>query len=860
VTTVETAGADVALAAAAERRRLPLPSRQTSLVLAMVLMQVLLAVLVGHGLLGAGAADPAVVLPWYALAVGFAATEAFVFHVQFQREAHTVSMSELPLVLGLFFAPPLHLLAGRLVGSAVILLFHRRSSPLKTVWNLAFVTLQTAVAVTLFHLVAGSAVGGDVRGWLGAYAGAMGANALGVVALAMVVAIYDGGLHPRAIGRDLVKGDPFQPIVVTVGLVAVVCLDTSPRSVVLLLLTGAGLLVAYRAYAALSDRHLNLERLYRFTQAVSSSPEVGEVLGNVLQEARELLRCETAEVAFVASPTGDVAHVRLGSTGRLTRSEEPQSSEDEWLFGSVVTGGEPLLLARGTRDPDARRWLAAQAAREAVAVPLHGGAGIIGALVVTDRMGEVRAYDADDLLLLETVANHASVALQNGELIDRLRHEAMHDTLTGLPNRAFLQRRLTTALDEVVDGRSPGAAVMILDLDGFKEVNDTLGHQQGDHLLVEVAARLTTAVDTAGTVARLGGDEFAVLLGGTDDEDKVIRVGRRILRALEHPIALDGMEVEVGGSLGVALAPLHATDPAVLLKRADLAMYDAKASTHGLRVYEPDLDTTNPRRLTLVSELRAGLASGQVQVYAQPQARLLDGQVVGVEALARWEHPELGAVTPDEFIPIAERSGLINPLTTRVLDLSLRAVAEWRAAGHDLGIAVNLSTRSLHDADLLEEVSRLLRRHGVPAGRLTLEVTESSVMADPARATALLHQLRDLGVRLSVDDFGTGYSSLSYLKRLPVHEVKIDRSFVIGLAERSEDVAIVRAIVDLGRHLGLEVIAEGVEDRATWDLLASMGCDLVQGWHLGRPMPTGDVVPWLRDRTASLATGHLRLV
>jgi EAL domain-containing protein (putative c-di-GMP-specific phosphodiesterase class I) len=277
-------------------------------------------------------------------------------------------------------------------------------------------------------------------------------------------------------------------------------------------------------------------------------------------------------------------------------------------------------------------------------------------------------------------------------------------------------------------------------------------------------------------------------------------------------------------------------------------------------VYEPDLDTTNPRRLTLVSELRAGLSSGQLKVYAQPQARLLDGEVVSVEALARWDHPELGPVPPDEFIPIAERSGLINPLTTRMLDQSLRAVAEWRAAGYDLGIAVNLSTRSLHDADLIEEVPRLLRRHGVPAGRLTLEVTESSVMADPTRATALLHQLRDIGVRLSVDDFGTGYSSLSYLKRLPVHEVKIDRSFVINLAERTEDVAIVRAIVDLGRNLGLEVIAEGVEDQGTWDLLASMGCDLVQGWHLGRAMPTGELVPWLRAREAALSTGRLRLV
>jgi diguanylate cyclase (GGDEF)-like protein len=462
----------------------------------------------------------------------------------------------------------------------------------------------------------------------------------------------------------------------------------------------------------------------------------------------------------------------------------------------------------------------------------------------------VRTYADDDVRLLETVANHASVALQNGELMDQLRHEALHDALTGLPNRAALQRQLATALEEVAEGRSPGATAMILDLDRFKEVNDTLGHQHGDLLLIEVGTRLRTAVGAAGFVARLGGDEFAILLTGSDDEDHAVRFGRRLLRSLEQPVSLDGLEIEIGGSLGLAIAPAHATDPAALLKRADMAMYDAKASTGGLRVYEPDPDSDNPRRLMLVSELRTALSHGRIEVHVQPQARMSTGEIASVEALVRWNHPELGFVPPDEFIPVAERSGLVGLVTTRVLDLSLAAVADWRRQGIDLSVAVNLSTRSLHDADLVEEVSRLLRRHDVPASRLTLEVTEGSVMADPARAIALLHQLRGLGVRLSVDDFGTGYSSLSYLKSLPVDEVKIDRSFVTNLSSQTEDVAIVRAIVDLGRHLGLEVVAEGVEDQPTWTLLTAMGCDLVQGWHLARAMPTGDLVPWLRARAA----------
>jgi EAL domain-containing protein (putative c-di-GMP-specific phosphodiesterase class I) len=332
-----------------------------------------------------------------------------------------------------------------------------------------------------------------------------------------------------------------------------------------------------------------------------------------------------------------------------------------------------------------------------------------------------------------------------------------------------------------------------------------------------------------------------------------------MLRALEHPIALDGLEVEVGASVGIAMAPAHAEDAGTLLKRADLAMYDAKASSRSLRLYEPVLNQT-PRRLTFVSELRAALQNGDIEVHVQPKARLDTGQVVGVEALVRWEHPELGWVPPDEFVPIAERSGLIGPLTTRVLDGALAACAQWRAAGHDLSVAVNLSARSLHDADLVEEVDRLLRRHGVPAERLTLEVTEGSVMADPARAVAVLHQLRDLGVRLSVDDFGTGYSSLSYLQRLPVNEVKIDRSFITSLRTEGENVAIVRAIIDLGRHLGLQVVAEGVEDGATWDLLASMHCDLVQGWHLARAMPASELPAWLRTRSKTAGHGGLRVV
>ncbi len=835
------------------------PSRQTLAVLSVMAALLGIAVVLGRDFLLDGPLLPSPTLPWWVLALAFAATESSVLHIQRSRQARSVSISELPLVLGLFFASPVALLVGRLVGGAATLVI-QRCHPLKTCFNLALFAGETVVCLAVFSAVSSWGGGNTAMTWAGAYAGAFAANALGGFTISLVISVYDGVVRLRPLFQDCLAGQGAAPMAVTLGLVAVTSLAASPLAAWLLIGFGALLLIAYRGYASLSDRHLNLERLYRFSQAVSTSTEIDQVMTSVLGEARALLRSDRASAAFVGPDGSLLARVRLGAGGRLERSEEPPTPEDQWVLQHVVQGAGPLLLPRGTRDPAARRWLASYGMREAVAVPLSGSTGVVGVLVVADRQGDVRTFEKNDVLLLETVANHAGVALRNGELIGQLRHEALHDALTGLPNRTQFQRRLGSALDDVRAGRTPGAGVLILDLDHFKEVNDTLGHQQGDLLLVEVAARLTTAVGCSGTVARLGGDEFAILVPDTGEEDRVLRLGRRVLRALEQPVALDGLEVEIGGSMGVALAPAHALDPAALLKRADMAMYDAKTSSRGLRVYEAELDTNNPRRLTLVSELRSALQNGGIEVHVQPQARLSDGQVVRTEALARWHHSELGPVSPEEFIPVAERSGLIGPLTSFVLNASLASCAQWLASGQDVGVAVNLSTRSLQDADLFEEVERLLRRHGVPASRLTLEVTEGSVMADPPRAVALLHRLRDLGVRLSVDDFGTGYSSLSYLKRLPVQEVKIDRSFITSLREGSEDVAIVRAIVDLGRHLGLEVIAEGIEDQATWDLLTSMGCDLVQGWHLGRPMPTAELLPWLGTRDTTRGRGGLRAV
>ena len=443
------------------------------------------------------------------------------------------------------------------------------------------------------------------------------------------------------------------------------------------------------------------------------------------------------------------------------------------------------------------------------------------------------------------------MALENGRLVDRLRHDAMHDSLTGLPNRARLELELSVELEAYRDRRTDGTALLLMDLDGFKEVNDTLGHLHGDLLLREVGERLLSSAPPGALVVRLGGDEFAVLLPGQGDVEAALEVGWALRTALEAPTTLEDVRLEVGGSVGVAVAPLHGLQVSDLLKCADVAMYAAKSSGRGVLLYQPNLDGVEPAKLVLASELRAALADDQLEVHAQPQARLSDGEVVGVELLVRWQHPQRGLVPPDEFIPVAERTGLLRAITSTVLGEGVAAAARWAAAGTRLQVAVNLSTRSLLDPDLVEDVLAVLSLHALPPEQLTLEITESSVMTDPEGSTAVLDRLRAAGVRLSVDDFGTGYSSLSYLSRLPVDEVKIDKHFVLGLTADEQDAAIVRSVIDLGANLGLDVVAEGVEDRATWDALAALGCGVGQGWYLGRPMPLRDVAPWLVQRAAA---------
>jgi diguanylate cyclase (GGDEF)-like protein len=447
----------------------------------------------------------------------------------------------------------------------------------------------------------------------------------------------------------------------------------------------------------------------------------------------------------------------------------------------------------------------------------------------------------------------------------RREHQALHDELTGLPNRKLLTVRTEEALGEArlraqraSDPRGdmrkgdaaavPRVGLFLLDLDRFKEVNDTLGHPTGDRLLQIVAYRLAHSVRPGDLVARLGGDEFAVLLPNVRDAQGAREVAARLRAALSESVRLEGTSFDLEGSVGIALYPDHAPDFELLLQRADVAMYVAKESRAGVEVYSPAKDRNSPERLSMLGDLRRAVDRGELELHFQPKISLLHGRLVGMEGLLRWRHPEWGLVGPDEFLPIAEQTYLMRAITQYVVDAALAQAAAWWRADLPVQIAVNVSGRDLFDTTLTETIAASLDKHDVPARALQLEITERILMTEPAYASDTIEAIAKLGVPLSLDDFGTGYSSLVRLKRLPVEEIKIDSSFVRRIAESSDDSVIVRSIVDLVRTLGLRSVAEGVEDAHTAQLLRDMGCESAQGWYFGRPMDPATATAWLRNQ------------
>jgi diguanylate cyclase (GGDEF)-like protein len=524
-----------------------------------------------------------------------------------------------------------------------------------------------------------------------------------------------------------------------------------------------------------------------------------------------------------------------GARGRITYST------DHDLIGQSAHGGAASAAARdvlrvsvpltvGRNSPAGVLQLSEHSAAPA-------GQGALPFILLGVVFGlELLALSAPTSPLSRRYPKQADSDTQRMEDMER---RAFHDTLTGLPNREMLHRQVTQAIDSLrLEGGT--VAVMLIDLDRFKEINDTFGHQSGDQVLREVAGHLEQAVRPHDTVARLGGDEFAIVCAPIAGSLGAVALADRVSEEVQSSHTVAGVEVDVDASIGIALFPRHGDNVDELLRCADIAMYQSKVSG-APTLYAPELDHHSAARLTLASQLRRAIENRELAVQFQPKADFDSGQITSVEALVRWEHPDHGLLPPDQFIPLAEQTGLIRSLTTFVLDAALEQCRIWRGQGLNLAVAVNITGRDLLDQRFADEVRDLLRKWDVMPSRLELEITENTVLTDPVRARTVLMSLHELGVRLAIDDFGSGNSSLGYLKRLPIDVLKIDKSFVLQMHDNEDDAVIVRSTIDLGHNLGLKVVAEGVSSVTAWDRLRSLGCDVAQGYYLSKAVPGAQI-------------------
>ena len=761
------------------------------------------------------------------------------------ENTHIVDLFSVPMLVGAVLMPAGMLLRGVVLGvflSEVL----RRNLPVRAAFNVANQTGAVALSLLVLRALAGTAAPITPRGWAALVAALLTYETysnLWILAVLSVNGSPPDANHIRDLAKQLWT---LVPLCATLAILAVETYWTEPWA--LLVLAGPGLIAARWQVAAvrLRQRYADQRSLYSFTVRLADLSEHADVLSVALSEVASILHCERVQLCM--EQTTGASRYWLDEKGALVRS--PGAFQP--LEQLVVSNRQTVLLRR-SHDHE---YLRTQGFSDAMLVPLVTAEDHHGILIAADRHGnETVTFEPEDLPLLEALAAHLATALTSCARLDRLRvevaareHQAYHDGLTGLANRTLFNQVVSAAIKNRKGSRL--VAVMIMDLDGFKEINDTLGHHAGDAILKAVAERVNAAVGKSRLAARLGGDEFAFVIPAASGTDQISSVASAVQAAVSAPIEIDGMVLTLRASMGVALAPLHGDDPTDLLKRADVAMYSAKSSGRGIVVYDPKIDHNSTRRLVLASELQRAVEHGGLELWYQPIAAISSNRITGFEALLRWRHPELGFVPPDEFIPVAEQTGLIEPVTWWVIRTALEELRRWRDDGYELTMGVNVSARSLFDSTMVDRLRRLILDIGVNPAHLTVEITESSMMLDLDRSERTLRRLNELGVRIAIDDFGTGYSSLSRLKVLPVKTVKIDRSFVRNLCSDQGDRAIVRSTIELARVMGLTVVAEGVEDQETWEELGHFGCESAQGWYLAKAMDADLCHTWLTDRQA----------
>jgi diguanylate cyclase (GGDEF)-like protein len=798
-------------------------------------------------------------MPWWSVALIFYLGEAFVVHVQLRREAHTISLGEAGLVLGLYVLSPTGLLVAALTGVACALVLVRRQRPARLVFNLAQLAVTTGVALIVFRAVSGLGDPFGPAGWVGVMLGAVAASLTGILLVTVVIAIAEGSFD---IGRMRVPGAVSFVATVAVAnvmLIAITLVRADPAALVLLLLPAAIAVVAFRAYVGQARRRQHLEVLYESMRSTQGAPEFSLAVNRLLMTVRQLVRAEYAEIFLF--PAGGEPGLRstAGTSDATTSHPDVADSADLQAASALEEAGGVVLLPVGRGPKPLDGYLAVRGLPDGMVAPLRGENGIYGILVVGDRTGDVATFNGDDRRLLETFVGHANVMLENGrlerslaevtDLKERLRHQAFHDPLTGLPNRTLFTERVEAALAQ----GSGAAAVLFLDLDDFKAINDTLGHAVGDDVLAEVGRRVARCVRSGDTAARLGGDEFAVLLDSIDRRGSEV-VAETLLKAMRRPFELPGREASINASIGIAPAA-GAGSADELLRNADVAMYSAKESgKHRFAHYDPSMHAKVRLRHEFALGLRKALERNEIGVVFEPIVELRHGRIVAFEALARWHSPERGVVMPGDFLPVAEEIGVMNQIGARVLKLACREARKWQEAYpgfSDVGVSVNLSPSELSAESLADGVALALFESKLAAEHLSIEITEHDVMRDLDSAHAGLAGLRSLGVRLVLDDFGTGISSLERLDTLPLDGLKIAKPFVDRLIDPSAESSFIDTFVRLTASLGIGCVAEGVEHESQVARLLERGCTLGQGYHFSTPLRPEQLELYLAEASAS---------
>lgn len=805
--------------------------------------------------------SPGLLLIGPLLTLGFFLAEQLTIDVDAKGVGWTISFTEIPLVLGLLTGQFGIVLAANLLAGLSAQVGRRAAT--HVAYNTGVLCLEITVPFVVARWVQASLHDAPPE-WFAPAAGTLTSTLISCGFAFAAMHLLGGGMRGAAAVRLSVHTLAVGLLNTSVGLIFYEVAQTQWGWALVVLVSG-GVFALYKAYSGLLREQRDLEALSDVSLSVAKSGQAaarspsgwissGEEIsvdewGPVAERIREQLNATRVVLRLRLDLHGEVNVLVAGKP----------LPEDAYQQDSSAVRDDPLLHLAGSHvrsframdeQEEVGRALRLRGAYEALVVPLRGPHQLLGTVEVHDRVSRWRGFGRVDVRLLHTLASHLATAMDNRRLLARLRHDAYHDPLTGLLNRTGFRQATAAALRA-----GNNVVVLRVDVELQTAVSEALGHSWGDRMVVAAGLRLREALTRDEPVARLEANSFAVLVVDSD-EDEAQKLAEHLRAEIAGPYPVDRLVVEAAGVAGYASSAPTAVaedqdeaDVDTLLQHADVAVRAASTGKEKVRAYAPAMGQVFLRRFQLVTQFRQALDSGQVEVHYQPKVALPDRRVIGAEALVRWFHPEYGKLDPDEFVPVVEATGLVDALTTFVMDRALAKVREWLDSGFRMSAAVNLSVRNLADETFPDRVAEALLRQDIPPELLTFELTESSVMEAPDQAMPVLRRLHALGVVLAVDDFGTGYSSLAYLRRLPVDEVKIDKSFVLGMGTDLGDMAVVRSIVDLGHSLDLAVVAEGVEDDAARDQLVAMGCDIAQGYLISRPLSEGRLDVWLQART-----------